>query len=393
MPWDEVRYNREKLYEEVWSEPTREVAKKYGVSDVALAKTCRKLKVPIPTRGYWRRKETGQNPRKPPLPKFEGQQEIVRSVHRPDWQNRAADEDPAGADEFEAAIAFEKAAVNRVLVPEVLDSMLPVVARTEKSLRSAKADEHGFAQPRASGCLEVRLSLDTIGRAMLIFDALLRAFDSRGWPVTDDEAGVRKHVTVLGEKLDFGLEEILDRNERPFTKEELRAKAARPWEFRNPVYEYRASGRLTLRTNTPSLSGLRSSWSDGEQQRLETRINSFMAGLIRIAQWIRRDREERQREEERRRIAAIERARKRALWEEEKGKFEKLERHVTGWHQAQRIRAYVEALRQDIIQRDGCVHPGSEDEKWIMWALSQADRLDPLKDTPPSVLDDPEFRR
>ncbi len=34
-------YEREKLYEEVWAEPVKIVAQSYGVSDVALAKTCR----------------------------------------------------------------------------------------------------------------------------------------------------------------------------------------------------------------------------------------------------------------------------------------------------------------------------------------------------------------
>ena len=36
---DDVTYDRVKLYEEVWAEPVRTVAKRYGVSDVALAKT------------------------------------------------------------------------------------------------------------------------------------------------------------------------------------------------------------------------------------------------------------------------------------------------------------------------------------------------------------------
>jgi hypothetical protein len=40
------RYNRQRLYEEVWSEPTMAVAKKYGLSDFALGKICKKLNIP-----------------------------------------------------------------------------------------------------------------------------------------------------------------------------------------------------------------------------------------------------------------------------------------------------------------------------------------------------------
>src|SRR3989442_3999545 len=63
----EVR--REELYAQVWSEPMVRLAKRYGVSDVALAKVCRKLDIPVPPRGYWRRLETGWGPMPPPLPK------------------------------------------------------------------------------------------------------------------------------------------------------------------------------------------------------------------------------------------------------------------------------------------------------------------------------------
>ena len=43
-----TRYNRERLYEEVWSEPVIVVAKRYGLSDVGLAKICKKLDIPRP---------------------------------------------------------------------------------------------------------------------------------------------------------------------------------------------------------------------------------------------------------------------------------------------------------------------------------------------------------
>ena len=39
-------YDRDVLYEQVWAEPVRDLAKRYGVSDVALAKACRRLSVP-----------------------------------------------------------------------------------------------------------------------------------------------------------------------------------------------------------------------------------------------------------------------------------------------------------------------------------------------------------
>jgi hypothetical protein len=48
MPHVTIRYERGKLYEEVWAAPATKVAKTYGVSDVAPRKICKKLTVPLP---------------------------------------------------------------------------------------------------------------------------------------------------------------------------------------------------------------------------------------------------------------------------------------------------------------------------------------------------------
>ena len=45
-------YHRETLYQEVWSMPVTEVAKRYRVSDVAIHKVCKSLDIPTPPQGY-----------------------------------------------------------------------------------------------------------------------------------------------------------------------------------------------------------------------------------------------------------------------------------------------------------------------------------------------------
>ena len=54
-----VVYDRETLFDQVWEEPIVRVAEKYGVSDVMIHKYCRKLDIPTPPAGYWRKKEMG----------------------------------------------------------------------------------------------------------------------------------------------------------------------------------------------------------------------------------------------------------------------------------------------------------------------------------------------
>jgi len=65
--------SREDLYELVWSKPMRELAKDFGISDVALAKRCRRLAIPVPGRGYWARVDAGQQPYRPQLPRRDSQ--------------------------------------------------------------------------------------------------------------------------------------------------------------------------------------------------------------------------------------------------------------------------------------------------------------------------------
>jgi len=119
-------------------------------------------------------------------------------------------------------------------------------------------------------------------------------------------------------------------------------------------------------------------------------LNSFVKGLIKAAVYVRakrldREKEEREREERRRKIEETKRLRR-----EEEQRLKILDQQVSNWHQNQRIRQYVEAFREAALNKHGTIEPGSDIDKWITWAIQQADRLDPLVKSPPSILDEPE---
>jgi hypothetical protein len=56
------------LYALVWSEPMKTLSGRFGISDVALKKTCARAKIPTPDRGYWAKKEGGKSPMQEALP-------------------------------------------------------------------------------------------------------------------------------------------------------------------------------------------------------------------------------------------------------------------------------------------------------------------------------------
>ena len=84
-------YNREQLYDDVWSFSMSKLADKYGVSDRALAKACRKLHVPVPTMGHWNKiaaNKPGDD--KPPLPPVGIARSTIRQKSRVHSRGEAA---------------------------------------------------------------------------------------------------------------------------------------------------------------------------------------------------------------------------------------------------------------------------------------------------------------
>src|SRR5580765_8423749 len=53
-------FSRQELFDLVWSEPTRTIAKRLGISDVGLAKACRRANLLLPPRGYWAKLAAGK---------------------------------------------------------------------------------------------------------------------------------------------------------------------------------------------------------------------------------------------------------------------------------------------------------------------------------------------
>jgi hypothetical protein len=64
-----------------------------------------------------------------------------------------------------------------------------------------------------------------------------------------------------------------------------------------------------------------------------------------------------------------------------------LHRAATNLERAERIRGLVAAARETALADGQAVEPGAAFGDWLVWAAHQADRLDPLKVSPPSIID------
>jgi hypothetical protein len=381
MARESITLTREELYERVWTEPMSVLAPKLGLSDVGLKKTCARLKIPSPPRGYWARLAAGQKVRRTPLPKLpeKGATGIRDATFYPRDKESAAPEPLTGPVADQAR--FEALPENALVAPEILEAPSPLVTRTVVAMRKAKPDETGRLRARAQQILDVDVTLGTADRAMRIFDTLIKGLAARGYPVSlvtpkpepqrygaTPEAGPPRTTVRIGEDdIAIRLSEVVTRTQRS------PARSDGGWEPKR--YDFEATGRLVFEILETGL-GTRSRWADGARQRMESMLNDIVVGLVETAEALRRRRE-----------AWAEAARQRAI-EEEKRRAREREEHLEQervraldgimrrWRKARAVREYVAAARATAVERGHAEH--AELNAWFAWADGYADRIDPL---------------
>ena len=145
MRSDPAIYRRQALYDQVWTEPIREVAKRYRISDVALAKICRKLDVPRPGRGHWAHKAVGQREERPPLPPL---REGAPAEYRP-RSGLDSSVDLGVGEEAARLLARDRDPSMAIQVPDDITAPHPLIRKYRRVLRRAskKQDCPLTAQP------------------------------------------------------------------------------------------------------------------------------------------------------------------------------------------------------------------------------------------------------
>ena len=377
--------SREQLYEQVWAEPVTKIAARLGISDVALAKACRKLRVPLPRRGYWAKIAAGQPARRPMLPR-------LRPGESNEYRVTAAAQGPAAAGTA-TKLDRELQPENAIVVDDTLTNPHPLVAEAQEILGKAKANKQGILQRLDRRCLDLRVSPAQLNRGLRIWDALLKALEKRGYPIEtippakskrrnaydkplDPEHPPKTMVTIGEHVIEVGLSEGLEFKTPPAKRPPSDAPFQEYWKWRQtPLPPKIPTGKLTLTMKGVQNVG-RQSWSDGKRARLETSLNSFVRALIRASNAL-----------EQHRIEAEEQARKWKAWQEERDREER-EEHLRAerekvlndwllrWRTAREIRAFVAEARDLIAQ--GKDEATSETDDHLEWALVRADEIDPL---------------
>lgn len=372
-------WDRNKLYEEVWSEPVTKVAQRYGVSDVAIAKVCHKLQIPLPGRGYWAKKEHGHSVDRTPLSGLKDPPRLMKPSpsRKTKFPERAEDQA-----EFERidrlltegafALAFDK---------KMLDH--PLVRAAGKALQNGTEDVRHILSPLSGQpCLDIRVSRKTVDRALRIAAQLIATIEAHQYKITV-KTGARDNTSVScdGDEVRFTIREKVKQLESvPNTS----GRHSSVLSYKQVDYE--PTGQLSI--DIPEyVDLLKKKWSDTDHAQLDEVVPQSVAGILKVGVALRRRRldwQERDLERKKRQMELAELAQR---IKDEKNRLEQLEQMVANWRHAKDIREFIAEMEARNAAGISDSEPQAEFVEWVRWARDQADRLDPLTPSPPSVLD------
>lgn len=374
---------RTNLYNLVWSVPMRDLATRFDISDVALAKRCRKADTPVPPRGYWARKQAGLKTTQPVLPpRYPGAAETITFGNKLTYGLTKDAEDRFLARVPEAPHFAEPLEVVRDRITKLVGRVSSNVslATPHRHIDKILKDETLRQQKEAETGWEWHGPLFTSRfeqRRLRLLNTLFCAFEKAGAKAYVHGKEARSlHINVG----DQGFEWVLDH------------AAAAAQEHRYPSVVKERLGEkppdLVLKLKTWELpKDLITSWQDSKDRKLETHLTEIVQSILFIAEVSHRAGAQRHYEwqierqihirEERRKLAEEEvRREKERQAKLAQDRIDALLKSAALYRQAADIRAFVDAAIM-VAKRD-YDEPPSDLLTWAQWAREQADILDPV---------------
>lgn len=376
-------YERKKLYQEVWSEPIRDVAKRYGVSDSTIHKTCKTLNIPKPPKGYWAKVKHGKKVKKEPLPKVKnganykfGKQPTNRE-EKPKEDNTLSFLSIEEQEKILSVVSSLKINPNKKLCREIQEYKKLVAEWNENndSIEGKTCTNSDYQYHNKAPLLAGVISKTGLERSYRILDCLIDGLKQLGYSINNNMS-----FDIRGEYVDFDIYEAQDKTEHVLTNEEKklleeyeRNKKRYHWETKPKIrkYDRHFDGRLTFRIDESKFM------KDTSTSCLEERLSDIFILLIKKSEIVRNARL--RREEERRKHDETEKLKEMFVekYNNEVNNLTILFQEADDFERAVKIRNYVKYIEQNDYN-----HQNGE---WISWAKHKADWYDPMKKINDSV--------
>ena len=328
------------------------VAPTMGLSDVGLAKVCRKYEIPRPPVGYWAKLAHGKHVEKTELPELSNDDlnEIIT------FRENFDKDDPVPS---RPKIVVE--------VPEKLTKPHPHVQLSKGRLKAAQTDSNGIIQAPKPDCLNIGVSKKCLPRSLRIFDAIIKAWQKEGGEVQVDPT-----LFILGkDSVSVSLTETVRRYEKKPNKD-------RYWKD----WSYEATGKLSLEIYGYG-DGLRKTWKDGKVQVLENVLGNFVSTLHKWIEFEKARRLDKECAERQKIKAESRRTSVKEKQESEEARRTELMAFVDTWEQSQRIRKYLSAVEETLAKKEIAPSKPKEFALWLEWANWYADEICPLTQSRP----------
>lgn len=363
------QFSRTVLYELVWAEPRTVLARRLGVSDVGLAKSCIRAQIPMPPRGYWARLAAGKQARRAVLPaRALGQHDQVHISSR-DYGPMTDDEAlilpplPVFDEPLEAVQARAEALLARCRAPRSLRHPHRLIGEllAEDAARRTALEADPYAWPKPEFDTPQALRRARIVNALFVVLAHAGATPSIS----------SKDLRTIG----FRIGDTFVTVKIPTIGAPARAPSPH-------------KGKIALvAEGWPMPAGIPTGWQDSDRLPIEERIieiardllvmgeMTYRAGALQRYSWYveRKESVERKAREERERLEHE--ARERQL-REEAARRRWLLRQAANLQKANEVRALVAAMDNRLPAHPDAAEAGAYGQ-WREWALAQADLLDP----------------
>jgi hypothetical protein len=374
MEEETIQLKRNELYKKVWETPIWKLAKDYGLSDSGLKKICKKLNVPTPPRGYWAKLQNGYKVTQLPLPKKRPNDPDIYTINK-----NLASENFTQDEELEQNYLPDGIDLSKPInVSEKLSSPHPFVKEIRSLSTNSKPDEYGLIRPLGKKYLGFRTSPENLGRALRVFDRILKWFADNGYEFIINEKSYsydsEAYFLIYDEKIQIQIYERANRSDHVPTKKELERGI-----YWIPKWDYMPCGKLSLIINDWGYNGIRKKWTDTQTNSIEEMLNKFISSMFKIA-YLKKQRTM-QREEEKRlwQLEQERRAEEKRLREIEKQKLLDLKKQAEQWESARKLRKYIKAVQSRASQMELSPELIQAFEARVSWANKHADSLDPLK--------------
>lgn len=364
---------RERLYDEVWTEPISTVAKRYKLSDNGLRRRLKKFDIPMPKVGYWNKIAAGKDVEKTRLPEVVGNtRRYVREYiikYRKNYKE-LPDEELLKKDELclltDETKAYIRKMCTEVKIPRqlrnphylILDHQKEIIYRKHPEKRVGKTTHVDGHHELVNAVLPIHTSTSSYNRAYRILNTMIYTLENMESGVqigynlekNEDEGG----FFVMYCFFKFELKETIKKsNGKSVFELILRPRGFWNNEYLDPV-----------------------AYKDSKEEALELQVNKIIYNMFVTANEIYcmdilSERKQHRQWEEYERQQKLKQMRQGTLED-----IKVLEKAASDWEIAGKIRKFISAMREKIEKR-----PDENNQlylKWIQWAEDKADWIDPI---------------